>query len=47
MTSKTKNKKRVDFSVRPRPAREALPADADQWVREGGRRKTRRNSTSR
>jgi hypothetical protein len=34
MTSKTK-KKKVDFSVRPRAAREALPADADQWVREG------------
>src|SRR5262249_51581040 len=33
MTSK--KKKRVDFSVRPRAAKESLPPDADQWVRGG------------
>ncbi len=34
MTSKNK-KKIVDFSVRPRGAKEALPPDPDAWVREG------------
>lgn len=32
----TGKKKKVDFSVRPRAATEALPADADQWVQAGG-----------
>jgi hypothetical protein len=31
----TGKKKRVDFSVRPRAAKEHLPADAEQWVRGG------------
>ena len=30
-----KNKKKVDFSVRPRTAKESLPANADQWVQAG------------
>jgi hypothetical protein len=34
MTSKTK-KKKVDFSVRPRPAKDQLPPSPEQWVREG------------
>jgi ParG len=34
MTNKAK-KKKVDFSVRPRAAKQELPANADQWVREG------------
>lgn len=34
MTSKPK-KKKVDFSVRPRAAKQELPANAEQWVREG------------
>jgi ParG len=34
MTAKSK-KKKVDFSVRPRAAKEQLPANADEWVREG------------
>jgi len=34
MTSRPK-KKKVDFSVRPRPARESLPPDPDAWVRQG------------
>jgi hypothetical protein len=33
MTSKSK--KKVDFSVRPRALKEALPPNPDQWVREG------------
>ena len=28
-------KKQVDFSVRPRKEKETLPADPEQWVREG------------
>jgi ParG len=28
-------KKRVDFSVRPRTAKEPLPPTSDQWVKEG------------
>jgi hypothetical protein len=28
-------KKRVDFSVRPRAAKESLPPDPEQWVRGG------------
>ena len=28
-------KKKVDFSVRPRAAKESLPPDPDQWVRGG------------
>jgi hypothetical protein len=32
MTPKTK-KKKVDFSVRPRAAKDELPPDADSWVR--------------
>lgn len=28
-------KKRVDFSVRPRAAKEELPPSPDQWVQEG------------
>ena len=28
-----KKKKRVDFSVRPRAAKETLPPDPEQWVR--------------
>jgi len=31
----TGKKKKVDFSVRPRAAKETLPANADQWVRDG------------
>jgi hypothetical protein len=31
----TGKKKQVDFSVRPRAAKEELPATPDQWVREG------------
>jgi hypothetical protein len=31
----TGKKKRVNFSVRPRAAREPLPATPEQWVREG------------
>jgi len=31
----TGKKKKVDFSVRPRVAKETLPASADQWVRDG------------
>jgi hypothetical protein len=31
----TGKKKKVDFSVRPRTAKENLPPDADQWVRGG------------
>jgi hypothetical protein len=34
MKSKT-SKKKVDFSVRPRTAKEELPTTPDQWVREG------------
>ena len=30
-----KNKKKVDFSVRPRPAKEGLPPSPDDWVRGG------------
>jgi hypothetical protein len=30
-----KNKKRVDFSVRPRATKEELPATAEEWVRAG------------
>jgi hypothetical protein len=30
----TIKKKKVDFSVRPRPATEALPATPDEWVRD-------------
>jgi ParG len=30
-----KKKKKVDFSVRPRAAKEGLPPDADQWVHGG------------
>jgi hypothetical protein len=32
---KGKNKKKVDFSVRPRTTKESLPANADQWVQAG------------
>ena len=28
-------KKKVDFSVRPREVKDALPATPEQWVREG------------
>jgi hypothetical protein len=28
-----RSKKKVDFSVRPRAAKQELPADADSWVR--------------
>jgi hypothetical protein len=28
-------KKKVEFSVRPRSAKEEMPADPEQWVREG------------
>jgi len=31
----TGKKKKVDFSVRPRAAKEELPATAEQWVRGG------------
>src|SRR5689334_21290323 len=31
----TGKKKRVDFSVRPRTAKESLPPDPEQWVRGG------------
>jgi hypothetical protein len=31
----TGKKKKVDFSVRPRVAKEQLPGDAEQWVRSG------------
>jgi ParG len=31
----TGKKKKVDFSVRPRAAKEELPSTPDQWVREG------------
>ncbi len=31
----TGKKKKVDFSVRPRAAKEELPAHPDQWVRGG------------
>ena len=31
----TGKKKKVDFSVRPRAAKETLPADPEQWVRDG------------
>jgi ParG len=31
----TGKKKQVDFSVRPRGVKETLPADAEQWVRDG------------
>ena len=34
MTSKPK-KKQIDFSVRPRANTKALPATADEWVRDG------------
>jgi hypothetical protein len=30
-----KNKKKVDFSVRPRATKEELPATAEEWVRAG------------
>lgn len=29
----TAKKKKLDFTVRPRPAVDALPADAESWVR--------------
>ena len=35
MTGKKKEKKQVDFSVRPRAAKEELPASADAWVQGG------------
>jgi hypothetical protein len=31
----TGKKKQVDFSVRPRGVKETLPADPEQWVRDG------------
>ena len=31
----TNKKKQVEFSVRPRAAKDELPADPEQWVREG------------
>ena len=31
----TGKKKKVDFSVRPRAAKESLPPDPEQWVRGG------------
>jgi hypothetical protein len=31
----TNKKKKVDFSVRPRAAKEPLPPTPDEWVREG------------
>jgi hypothetical protein len=34
MTSKSK-KKQIDFSVRPRANKQALPATADEWVQDG------------
>lgn len=34
MTSKSK-KKQIDFSVRPRGNKQALPATADEWVQDG------------
>jgi hypothetical protein len=33
MTSKSK-KKQIDFSVRPRSNKQALPATADEWVQD-------------
>jgi hypothetical protein len=30
-----RNKKQVDFSVRPRAVKQQLPTDPEQWVREG------------
>jgi hypothetical protein len=34
MTSKSK-KKQIDFSVRPRANKQALPATAEEWVQDG------------
>ena len=36
----TGKKKQVDFSVRPRGVKETLPADPEQWVRDGQRADT-------
>lgn len=35
MSAKTPKKKKIDFSVRPRAAKEELPPTPEQWVMEG------------
>lgn len=32
---KSKNEKKVDFSVRPRPAKDELPSNSEEWVKRG------------